>query len=65
MDFYCYYSIFNSRNQEENEMETLEQLENAYFILKMQDKWNSEDYKYANELKEKIRNLKGEQKCKI
>jgi enolase len=62
MDFYCYYSIFNSRNQEENEMETLEQLENAYFILKMQDKWNSEDYKYANELKEKIRNLKGEQK---
>ena len=45
-------------------METLEQLENAYFILKMQDKWNSEDYKYANELKEKIRNLKGEQKCK-
>ena len=51
MDFYCYYSIFNSRNQEENEMETLEQLENAYFILKMQDKWNSEDYKYANELK--------------
>ena len=44
-------------------METLEQLENAYFILKMQDKWNSEDYKYANELKEKIRNLKGEQKC--
>ena len=46
-------------------METLEQLENAYFILKMQDKWNSEDYKYANELNEKIRNLKGEQNCKI
>ena len=60
MNFYCYYSIFNSRNQEENKMETLEQLENAYFILEMQDKWDSEDYRYANELKEKIRKLKGE-----
>jgi len=26
----------------------------------MQDKWDSEDYKYANELKEKIKKLKGE-----
>ena len=60
MNFYCYYSIFNSRNQEGEEMETLEQLEKAYFILEMQDKWDSEDYRYANELKEKIRKLKGE-----
>jgi hypothetical protein len=60
MNFYCYYSIFNSRNQEGGKMETLEQLEKAYFILKMQDKWDSEDYKYANELKEKIKKLKGE-----
>ena len=60
MNFYCYYSILNNRNQEGEEMETLEQLEKAYFILEMQDKWDSEDYRYANELKEKIRKLKGE-----
>ena len=41
-------------------METLEQLEKAYIILKIQDKCDSEDYKYANELKEKIKKLKGE-----
>ena len=28
-------------------METLEQLEHRYFLLEMQDKWDSEDYKYA------------------
>jgi len=39
-------------------METLEQLERKYFLLEMQDKWNSEDYKYANELKEKIKEAK-------
>lgn len=41
-------------------MSELEQLEHKYFLLEMQDKWDSEDYKYANELKEKIRKLKGE-----
>ena len=41
-------------------METLEQLERKYFILQMQDKWDSEDYRYADELEEKIRKLKGE-----
>lgn len=41
-------------------METLEQLEHKYFILEMQDKWDNKDYKYANELKEKIKKLKGE-----
>ena len=41
-------------------METLEQLEHRYFILEMQDKWDSEDYRYAKELKEKIKKLKGE-----
>lgn len=60
MNFYCYYSTFNIRNQEGEEMETLEQLEKAYFILEMQDKWDSEDHRYANELKEKIKKLKGE-----
>lgn len=39
-------------------METLEQLEHRYFLLEMQDKWDSEDYKYANELKEKIKKFK-------
>jgi len=40
-------------------METLEQLEHKYFLLEMQDTWDSEDYRYANELREKIRKLKG------
>lgn len=42
-------------------METLEELEEKYFILKMQDKWDSNDYRYAEELREKIKKLKGEQ----
>ena len=41
-------------------MSELEQLEHKYFLLEMQDHWDSEDYKYANELKEKIKKLKGE-----
>lgn len=41
-------------------METLEQLEHKYFLLEMQDKWNSEDYKYADELKEKIKEAKNQ-----
>lgn len=41
-------------------MSELEILEHKYFLLEMQDKWDSEDYKYANELKEKINKLKGE-----
>lgn len=41
-------------------MSELEQLEHKYFLLEMQDKWDSEDYKYANELKEEIKKLKGE-----
>lgn len=38
--------------------ETLEQLEHKYFLLEMQDHWDNEDYKYANELKEKIKRVK-------
>lgn len=41
-------------------METLEQLERKYFLLEMQDKWDSEDYKYADELKEKIKEAKNQ-----
>mgnify|MGYP000215387157 CR=1 FL=1 len=40
--------------------ETLEKLEEKYFMLEMQDTWSSKDYKYADELKEKIKKLKGE-----
>lgn len=41
---------------------TLEQLENDYFMLQMQDTWTSEDYRYADELREEIKKLKGENK---
>ena len=44
-------------------METIEELENRLFMLKMQDHWDSSDYKYEDELNEKIRKLKEEQKC--
>lgn len=40
--------------------ETLAELEEKYFMLEMQDTWSSKDYKYADELKEKIKKLKGE-----
>ena len=43
-------------------METLEQLEERYFLLKMQDNWTSADYKYADELREKIRILEEKEK---
>ena len=39
---------------------TLEKLENDYFMLQMQDHWDSGDYRYADELREEIKNLKGE-----
>ena len=41
-------------------MEELEKLENALFILEMADRWEAEDYKVANELREKIKKVKGE-----
>ena len=44
-------------------METIEELEHRYFMLKMQDTWASEDYRYADELNEKIKKLKEENKC--
>lgn len=43
--------------------ETLEQLEHDYFMLEMQDHWDSSDYRYANELEEKIKKLKESKKC--
>lgn len=41
---------------------TLEELEEDYFMLQMQDTWNSSDYRYADELKEKIKKIKEENK---
>lgn len=43
-------------------LESLEELEQRYFMLQMQDHWESEDYSYADELHEKIMKLKGENK---
>lgn len=37
----------------------LDELENAYFMLQMCDHWDKEDYRYAEELREKIKELKG------
>lgn len=41
-------------------METLEEVEHKYFMLEMQDTWDSSDYRYAEGLREKIRKLKEE-----
>ena len=42
-------------------METIEELENDLFMLEMKDTWDSSDYRYANELEQKIKKLKEEQ----
>ena len=41
-------------------METLEELEHRYFMLEMQDSRDSSDYRYADELREKIKKLREE-----
>lgn len=43
-----------------SQMETLEELEHKYFMLQMQDHWDSSDYKYAEELREKIKKVKAD-----
>lgn len=42
--------------------ETLEELEEKYFMLEMQDTWISSDYKYADELRNKIKKMKEEER---
>lgn len=42
--------------------ETLEELEEKYFMLEMKDTWSSRDYKYADELRNKIKKLKEEER---
>lgn len=39
-------------------MEELERLENSLFMLKMADRWESEDYRIADELRQEIKKLK-------
>ena len=46
------------KQERRNMEETLENLENRYFMLQMQDHWDSSDYRYAEELREKINKLK-------
>ena len=42
-------------------METIEELEHDLFMLEMKDVLDSSDYRYADELEEKIKKLKEEQ----
>ena len=42
--------------------ETLEDLENQYFMLCMQDVWTQNDYNLSNEIQRKIRKLKENEK---
>lgn len=42
-------------------METIEELEHDLFMLEMKDTWDSSDYRYADELEQKIKKLKEEQ----
>ena len=35
--------------------ESLEELEHKYFVLQMVDTWDDADYRYASELREKIK----------
>ena len=39
-----------------------EELEEKYFMLEMQDTWSSRDYKYADELRNKIKKMKEEER---
>lgn len=43
-----------------DKLNEIEELEKRYFDLQMCDHWDSSDYKYAAELREKIKELKGE-----
>ena len=43
----------------------IKELEQEYFYLKMQDHWDSSDYRYANELREEIKRCKDAIKQKI
>ena len=38
----------------------LEKLKNDLFMLQMCDHWSSDDYRYADELRERIRELESE-----
>ena len=45
--------------EERQELEKeLHELENSLFMLEMADKWDSEDYIIANQLRQKIKDIK-------
>ena len=50
---------WNKMSSTERELRKLEQ---KLFLLEMQDHWDSNDYKYANELHDKIMELEGKLK---
>jgi len=52
------YDLIKDMEIKSKEEERLEQLEQKYFLLRMQDHWDSSDYKYANELREEIKRCK-------
>ena len=41
-----------------NREEEIKKLEEEYFMLQMQDGWSEEDYKFAQELRDRIKKLK-------
>lgn len=41
-------------------LKQIEELERRYFELQMCDHWDSSDYRYAEELREQIKKMKGE-----
>lgn len=41
-------------------LQEIEELERRYFELQMCDHWDSSDYRYAEELRQKIKQLKGD-----
>lgn len=49
--------ITNTKNPK---LQQIEELEKSYFDLQMCDHWDSSDYRYAEELRTKIKELKGE-----
>ena len=52
--------VIHTQEWKGSQMETLEELEHRYFMLEMQDSWDTSDDRYADELKEKLKKLREE-----
>ena len=48
----------NNNRLNEETLKKLDELENDYFMLEMQDHWDSSDYRYAEKLRQQIKELK-------